>query len=450
MSDSAGIIGLKLLSVGGLVAANAFFVAAEFALVAVRRSRIQVLADEGGRSARTTLRLLDNLDEAISATQFGITLASLALGWVGEVTLAHLFEDVFKAVIPEGMALAASSHGIAVAISFILITVFHIVLGELAPKSIALARAERVALVVSAPLEIFCKVFKPFIWVLDRAGSMTVGLFGIHGEGGSHHTAYTEEEIRQLVSLSHQSGHLNADERELIHNIFHFTETVVREVMVPRPEVVSLSLTADADEIVRLFCESGYSRLPVYDGQPDNVVGFIHSKDVLARLARQEKPNLKTLLRKPVFLPDTAHLEEALRQLRAAQSPLGFVVDEHGNVEGIVTLEDLVEQIVGEIRDEHDVTDEEAMIWPDPDGSVVFDGSIAIREVNRKFEVQLPESDNYATLAGYLMTQAGRLLTPGDTVVHQDWVFTVEQVERRRVSRVRMRAASETTVASSQ
>jgi CBS domain containing-hemolysin-like protein len=437
MDDSPIFTGLKLLSVGVLVAANAFFVAAEFALVAVRRSRIAALAESGKRSARTTLRLLDNLDAAISATQFGITLASLALGWIGEETLSHLFAAPLSLILPPGVAFV-SAHAVAVAISFVVITVLHIVFGELAPKSIALARAERVALLVSAPLDLFCRAFKPFIWILDRAGAGAVKMFGVEIKGG-HHSAYTEEEIRQLVSLSHQSGHLNADESELIHNVFHFTETVVREVMVPRPETVSIEVSSSADDVMRAFCESGYSRLPVYEGQPDNIVGFVHTKDILPYAVRKESFTLKTMLRKPVFIPDTAHLEEALRQLRAAQSPLAIVVDEHGNVEGIITMEDLLEQIVGEIRDEHDVTDEETMFWREADGTLLFDGSIAIREANRKFNLQLPESDDYATLGGFLMTLAGRLLAPGDAVAYQGLTFSVERVERRRVSRVRLR-----------
>jgi CBS domain containing-hemolysin-like protein len=421
MDDSPIFTGLKLLSVGVLVAANAFFVAAEFALVAVRRSRIAALAESGKRSAHRTLRLLDNLDAAISATQFGITLASLALGWIGEETLSHLFAAPLSMLLPPGVAFV-SAHAVAVAISFVIITVLHIVFGELAPKSIALARAERVA----------------FIWILDRAGAGAVKMFGIEIKGG-HHSAYTEEEIRQLVSLSHQSGHLNADESELIHNVFHFTETVVREVMVPRPETVSIEVSSSADDVMRAFCESGYSRLPVYEGQPDNIVGFVHTKDILPYAVRKESFTLKTMLRKPVFIPDTAHLEEALRQLRVAQSPLAIVVDEHGNVEGIITMEDLLEQIVGEIRDEHDVTDEETMFWREADGTLLFDGSIAIREANRKFNLQLPESDDYATLGGFLMTLSGRLLAPGDTVAYQGLTFSVERVERRRVSRVRLR-----------
>lgn len=444
MGDPVPIVILKVVAVGLLVAANAFFVAAEFALVAARRPRLSSLSVSGRRRAVTALRLIDDLDGTISATQFGITLASLALGWIGELTFARIFEHWLATFMPSGLWLYASAHAIAVAVAFAIITALHIVFGELAPKSLALARAEQVALAVAVPLDLFRRLFHPFIWLLDQAGARAVRLFGVTPLPGGHHTAaYTEEEIQQLVALSHQSGHLKADERELIHNVFHFSDTVVREVMVPRPEVISLPLTATADDILRTLCDSGYSRLPVHDAHPDNIVGFIHAKDILRCLARQEPLSVAALLRRPVFVPDTAHLEEALRQLRSAQSPLGVVVDEHGTVEGIVTLEDILEQLVGDIRDEHDVTDEETMVWTTPDGTLIFDGAITIREVNRKFGLNLPESDDYATLAGFLMTQAGRLLASGDVVCYQDYEFRVEQVERRRVARVRVSRRAE-------
>ncbi|MBX7220663.1 MAG: hemolysin family protein [Blastocatellia bacterium] len=429
------------MSVGGLVFANAFFVAAEFALVAVRRSRISTLAESGNPRAVVALRVLDNLDAVISATQFGITLASLALGWIGEETMSHLFEPVFHAIIPASFPATLSAHAFSVAIAFALITFLHIVLGELAPKSIALERAENVALFVARPLELFYHAFKPFIWLLNKSGNAVLRLIGFHGAAGEHQQAYTEEEIRQLVSLSHLSGHLNADERELIHNVFNFTSLSVREVMSPRPTIMSVELGASFDQLVQAFRESGYSRLPVYEKNPDNIIGVVHSKDLFKHIARSKNFTLKSILRKPVFIPDTASLDAALRQLRTAKSPLAFVVDEHGSVEGIVTIEDLLEEIVGEIHDEHDVESEEAVYWPQEDGSVLFDGRISIREANRKLELNLPESDDYATLAGFLMTQAGKLLTQNETIAYQEIVFTVEGVEGRRITRVRMRRA---------
>ncbi len=446
MGDPVPLVVLKVIVVGLLVAANAFFVAAEFALVAARRPRLLPLAASRRRQAVTALRLMDDLDGTISATQFGITLSSLGLGWIGEVSLARVFEDWLSAFLPNGLWLYVSAHATAIAIAFSLITALHIVFGELVPKSLALARADQIALAVAVPVDIFCRFFRPFIQLLDWAGARAARLFGITPLPGGHHAvAYTREEIQQLVALAHQSGYLTSEERELIHNVFHFSDTIVREIMVPRPEVIGVSLTATPEEVLQTLYESGYSRLPVYDAHPDNIVGFVHFKDILRCIVRKEPVSVAALLRCPVFVPDTAHLDEALRQLRLAQSPLGIVVDEHGTVEGIVTLEDILEQLVGEIRDEHDITDEETMVWTEPDGTLIFDGAIAVREVNRKFGLNLPESDDYATLAGFLMTQAGRLLVSGDVIRYQGYEFRVEQVERRRVARVRVMRRTEAT-----
>ncbi len=437
MSDSLFITGLKFLSIGGLVLANAFFVAAEFSLVAVRRSRIETLAEGGNRHARTTLEVLNNLDAVISSTQLGITLASLGLGWLGESTLAHMFEPLFQMALTSAMTARLSAHAFAAALSFIIITFLHIVLGELAPKSIALERTERVALVVSAPLQLFYRVFRPFIWLLNACGVIVLKLFGMHGAGG-HQSVYTEEEIRQLVSLSHQSGHLNADERELIHNIFHFTSSVVREIMVPRQSIANIEIGATRDQVLKSLEESGYSRLPVYEKRPDNIIGVVHSKDLLPILLTGKVLELASVMRKPVFIPDTAHLSEAMRQMRISKTQLAIVVDEHGSVAGIITLEDLLEEIVGDIQDEHDVEGEEAVFWPQPDGTVLIDGGISIREANRKLDLHLPESDDYTTLAGFLMTEAGKLLDKQDIVIFQGATFVVEEIEGRRISRVRL------------
>lgn len=424
--------------------ANAFFVAAELSLVAVRRSRVTTLAHTGNRRAMTVLQLLDNMDAVISTTQLGITLASLALGWIGEVTLSHIFEGLFAQFFPSGLPLTISAHTLAVPISFALITFFHIVLGELTPKAIALEKTESAALILARPLQLFYQTFKPFIWLLKASGTQVVRAVGLQGTPG-HQSAYTEEEIRQLVSLSYQSGHLNADERELIHNIFHFTDTVVREVMTPRPTIVGVEVNAKLEAVLRAFLESGYSRLPVYEKHPDNIIGVAHSKDLLPYLHKQEAFSLKSLMRKPVFIPDTAHLAEAMRQFRAAQAQFAVVVNEHGSIEGIITMEDLLEEIVGEIHDEHDVQAEEAVYWKESDGTILLDGGISIRDANRKLELNLPESDDYSTLAGFLMTEAGKLLVPNDAVVYQGAVFTVEKVEGRRVTRVRLRPINTST-----
>ena len=426
---------VKILVVLLLVLANGFFVAAEFSLVRVRRVKIETLAEAGNRRAKAVLHALNHLDAIISATQFGITLASLALGWIGESTIEHLIEPMLLSSLPHNLAVAAA-HTVAAAIAFSVITYLHIVLGELAPKTLALERTEVIALVVARPIDIFLQTFRPFIWLLNRSGIALLRLFGIQSSP-SHHVAYNEEEIRQLVNLSHQSGHLQLGEKTLIHNVFEFSDLTAREIMIPRTEVIAVEEQAGFEEVVRQFQSSGYSRLPVYRENFDNIIGILHNKDVMPYLLKPRAFDLKTVMHQPVFIPDTARLGDVLPQMQRGHVHLAIVVDEHSGVEGILTLEDLLEEIVGEIQDEHDETLAEKLSERSA-GVFIVDGGLAVREANRKFNLNLPESDDYTTIAGFLIARAGRLLMPGDAVSYHDTRFTVERVARRRIVRVRM------------
>jgi CBS domain containing-hemolysin-like protein len=426
---------LKILAVLFLVLANGFFVAVEFALVSVRRSKIETLAAVGRSGANAVLRALDHLDAMLSASQFGITIASLALGAVGESTLAHLLEPILRKTLPADTSILIA-HSIAVTIALAVITYLHLVLGEYAPKALAIEKAEAIALATARWMEIFYKTFKPFIQFINISGIRFLKLLGVEFRPG-HHTSYTEEELRHLINLSHQSGHLHKDEKELIHNVFEFADLTAREIMIPRTEVVALEQSAGFEEVVRQFQVSGYSRLPVYSGNFDNIVGVLHSKDVMPFFLKQSEFDLEKVRRPPVFIPDTARLSDVLQHLQKSSVHLAIVVDEHSGVEGILTLEDLLEEIVGEIQDEHD----EALIAKlSQSGEGVFsiDAGMTIREANRKFHLNLPESDNYTTVAGFLIARAGRLLNQGDVVEYNSTRFTVERVARRRVTRVRM------------
>jgi CBS domain containing-hemolysin-like protein len=426
---------VKIFLVLFLVLANGFFVAAEFALVSVRRSRIEVLAAAGRRGAKSTLRAVDHLDAIISATQFGITLASLALGWIGEATLAHLFDSMLVKVLPPGQALAAS-HTIAIVIAFALITYLHIVLGELAPKTLALQRAEAVSLAVARPMELFYAAFKPFIAALNSSGAFILRLFGLDAQG-SHHATYTGEELRQLITQSHQSGNLQLEAKNLIHNIFEFSDLTARDAMIPRGQIASLEERATFDEAVRAFQTSGYSRLPVYRESFDNIIGIVHNKDVLNSINDPGAFDLKKIIHQPVFIPDSARLGDVMRQMQRQRLHFAVVVDEHSGVEGILTLEDVLEEIVGEIQDEHDeVLDEK--VRQREENVFILDGSLAVREANRQFDLHLPESDDYTTVAGFLIARSGRLLTESDTVTYNGARFTVERVDQRRITRIRM------------
>lgn len=426
---------LKLGAVLLLVLANGFFVGSEFALVSVRRPRLEARAAAGNRSASAALRLLDEPTIFISATQLGITLASLALGWIGEPTVAALLLPLAASIAADGWA-GYVSHAVAIVIAFAFITYLHIVLGELMPKMTALERAEKLALIAARPLELFSKVFRPLIWVFNKTGTTLGRLFGLKSSL-DHAAVYTETELRQLIDVSRESGHLRAEERRLIHRVFEFSDTLVREAMVPRTAMAAISNESTLEEIAKAFQNHGYSRLPVYRESLDDMIGVIHSKDVMPYLLRPETFRLEQVLQSPLYVVDTARLEDVLRQMQKANAHFGFVVDEHGGVEGIITLEDLLEEIVGDISDEHDEEVNE-QISEEKDGSYVLDGGLAVRDLNRRLKLSLPESEAYTTIAGFLMTAAGHVLQSGEVVRHNGFLFHVERVERRRVVQIRL------------
>lgn len=424
------LVFLKLGLVLFLVAANGFFVAAEFALVGVRRSRIETLAAAGKSAARRLIKQLNNLNAYLSASQLGITLASLGLGWVGEPVIARLLERPFSGLSD------VWRHGISFAIAFAIITSLHIVLGEQAPKLFGLARAEKVALAFSLPMELFYRVFQWPIRALDWASARTVNLFGLKASS-EHASTYTEAELRQLIDLSRESGHLRAEERRLIHRVFEFSDTLVREAMVPRTAIAAVSSDCSLVELTKAFEQHRYSRLPVYRESIDDVVGFVHSKDVMPFLLTPETFRLEVVMQPPLFVVDTARLEDVLRQLQKEKTHFGFVVDEHGGLEGIITLEDLLEEIVGEISDEHDEEVNE-QIMPVAENQYVLVGGLAVRDLNRRLKLSLPESEGYTTIAGFLMNEAGHVLKPGDEINYNGFLFSVDRVERRRVISVKL------------
>ncbi|HEU4597015.1 MAG TPA: hemolysin family protein [Pyrinomonadaceae bacterium] len=423
----------SLLLILFLVLLNGFFVASEFALVGVRRSRIQTLAANGNRAARRLLGLLDDLNAYISATQLGITMASLALGWIGEPVFARLLEEPLKGRVSE-----VALHTISFTIAFTIITFLHIVLGELAPKTMALERAERVALAIAWPLHTFYKIFSWPIRLLDWAGTRTVRLFGLE-PSTDHASVYTEEELRHLVDVSRRSGHVEAEEQQLINRVFEFTDAEVREAMVPRTQVEALPVGATFDEARAAFRASGYSRLPVYRGRLDEVVGLLFRKDLDMGQVPPDKFELEEHVRPPVFIPATATLGSALTQMQASRTHFVFVIDEHGGVEGILTLEDLLEEIVGEINDEFDEEVREQITRER--GTYLLDGMLAVRDANQYLKLGLPEDEGYTTIAGFLMARAGRVLGAGDTVEHDAGTFKVEGVDGRRIRRVRFTPA---------
>ena len=423
---------LYLFLVMLLVAANGFFVAAEFSLVSVRRSRIVSLVENGDVRAATLLGLLDNLNSYISATQLGITMASLALGWVGEPALSHLLEAPLHGRVSDTLR-----HTIAFTSAFTIITFMHIVFGELAPKTLALDRAERVALAVAWPLRFFHTLFSWPIRMLDYAGRSTVRLLGLR-TSPDHASVYTVDELRQIINLSHTSGTLEADEQQLLYRIFEFSDSEVQDVMIPRNAVSALPVTATLEETQTAFNSLGFSRIPVYQDQLDNIIGIVVRRDLEPYRSQADTPefNLGTLIHPPRFIPANAQLSTALKQMQSARTHMIFVVDEYGGFEGIITLEDLLEEIVGEIDDEFDDVSPEQCVEENND--YLLDGMLTMREVNLRLNLHLPEDAPYSTIAGFLLAQAGRLLQQGESVLYEGTRFTAENVDRKRIRRVRV------------
>ncbi len=423
---------LFLILVLLLVAANGFFVAAEFSLVSVRRSRVVSLAESGDARALTLLGLLDNLNSYISATQLGITMASLALGWIGEPALSRLLEAPLHGLVSD-----AVRHTIAFSGAFTIITFLHIVLGELAPKTLALDRAERVALAIAWPLRLFHTLFSWPIQVLDYAGRSTVRLLGLQSSP-DHASVYTVDELRQIINISHTSGTLETDEQQLLHRIFEFSDSEVQDVMIPRNAVSALPFTATLAETLSAFNSLGYSRIPVYQDQLDNIIGIVVRRDLEPFLSHPylHDFNLAALIHQPRFIPANAQLSAALKQMQTARTHMIFVVDEYGDFEGIITLEDLLEEIVGEIDDENDEISPDQCIEDNND--YLIDGMLTVREVNLRLNLNLPEEAPYTTIAGFLLAQTGHLMSQGESILFQNTRFTVESVDLKRIRRVRV------------
>jgi putative hemolysin len=442
--DTGSLLGV--LAVFALVGANGFFVAAEFALVKIRTTRVEQLVAQGNRLARIVQQQTTHLDNYIAATQLGITLASLALGWIGEPSLAHLIEPLFQWV-GNGVAAQDIANTAAIVISFILITGFHIVLGELVPKSIALQRTERVSLFIAAPLLVFSRVFRPFIALMNGVGNAIVRLLGF-STGGEHESVHSVEELEIIVKQSRQAGVLDAEEEVLLRHVFDFSDKVARDILTPRSDIVAVEARTSLDEAARVCFESGYTRLPVYRETLDQIIGVLHAKDLLhaRESAGAATPAIETVMRPASFVLESQHLDDVLALLRREGTHMAFVVDEYGQVAGLLTLEDVLEEIVGEIHDEYD-TGEDIPIRRREDGVWVVAGSESYENVRAATGLpEIPEDERgqYATLPGLLMLRLGRVPRVGDRVpLAPDWEIEVAKMDGRRVRQVLLRRMAE-------
>jgi CBS domain containing-hemolysin-like protein len=424
---------LGLLAVVVLVLANAFFVAAEFALVGARRTRLDEMAREGDRKARLARRAVQSLDRYISATQLGITLASLGLGWIGEPALAGLFEGGFS-WLPRPFA-AIATHGVASAIAFIVITVLHIILGELVPKAVALIYPEVVSSWVAAPLIGFAWVMSGPIAILNGTANRLLRLLGIDPPGASERL-HSPEEIRMLVEQSQEGGSLLQEDARLLEGVFEFSEKSAQEVMTPRTQMAALDADLTVEEAADQVAIHGRSRYPAYTESLDDIIGVVHAKDILAALRSRPGQTIRTIMRPALFVPGTREVEDVLADMKRLKTHLAIVLDEYGGTAGLVTMEDLLEEIVGPIYDEHDAQDR---IGPD-DGGPRLDGSMPISEFNSQYEASLDDTD-YTTIGGYIFGQLGRLPRVGDRVTVGPFTFEVIEMDGRRVKTVRLHAA---------
>lgn len=442
------MIALQLFAVLFLVGLNAFFAMTEFSLVAVRLSRVRQLVEKGDPRARVVEQLLGDLGRVVSGVQVGITLASLMLGYLGEVTLSGVLTPLLVA-IPRPWA-AVTAHSVAFVLAFGLLTVLQVVLGELVPKSLSLARAERVALLVARPFHWFLNTFRWAIDLLDGVADKIVGWLGVVS-AQSHTLVRSAEELQVMVQQARDRGLFPAYEAKFIQSAMELGQIQVREVMVPRPDVHALPIDATLEETMRVFATTQRSRLPVYEGTLDHILGFVHIKDMIWILLERghheghssaHEFSLRNHLHPTLIVPETKPASELLVEFRARRTELAMVVDEFGSILGLVTLEDILEQTVGEIHDEFDVVERPMFL---PDGGMIFDGAANVRDLETQYNIALPEDDSYETIGGFVLSQLGFIPRGGESFEANGYRFTVMEMERRRISRVKIKPLRSTT-----
>jgi putative hemolysin len=408
----------ELVAVGVLILLNAFFVAAEYGLVTARRTRIVELQHQGDRRARDVLRITSDPPRFIAAMQLGVTLTSLGIGALGEVALSRLFDHVMATLL-------------AVLLAYLILTFLHVVIGELVPKGIALGHSEGTALFVSAPVRFFFIVMRPVVWLLEGSTEIVLHWLGLKPPGADD-DVLSEAELRMLVSQSTQHGEIEQQEQEMLYKVFDFADKEAKDVMVPRPEVVALSIDLPPEQCLEAVMDSPFTRYPVYRESLDNVVGILHVRDLFRALRDRGMHEVKVedIIRPAHIVPETKELAALLAEFRRANQHMAIVVDEYGDMEGIVTLEDLLEEIVGDIEDEFDLPDES--VEQIDEDTVIIDGTYPIDDFNERFKTEMPDED-YHTMAGFVFGLLGRQPEAGDTINHDGMRFDVLEVDGSRI-----------------
>lgn len=420
-----------------LVILNGFFVAAEFALVKVRGSQLDVKAQRGNSRAKLAKSLVEKLDAYLSATQLGITLASLALGAVGEKVISEI---VIRSFEKSGLEISTLTvHSLALPIALTLLTFFHVTIGEQIPKMIGIKYSMATALVIAWPLRIFYFIFSPFIWFLNKSSNTVLRIMGIKKMGDEE--VHTEEELRLILTESEEGGAIKPSENELIQNVFDFDDRIVKQIMVPQNRVIALDVELGKNEITKQVIEEGFSRIPIYLGDIDNVIGIVHSKDLLKALIENKFRSLKDIMRPVHFVPESMKINELLRDFQKHHIQMAIVTNEFGSTAGLITMEDIIEELVGEIQDEHD--EEKPKVEKKSDTEFIVNAQAAITDVNEALPIALPENTHYETVSGYINYIFGRIPATNDKRFKDGYEITILKRTRQSVDTVRLRVVEE-------
>jgi len=426
----------QILLVFVLVLLNGYFVASEFSLVAVRKTRVDELARKGNLTAKILQKALNDLDSYISATQLGITLASLALGWIGEPAIAHVIEPHLQ-FLPDTISFL-TAHTISVIIAFSIITFLHIVLGELAPKTVALQRAEATALIIIAPLILFTKLFRPFIWILNGAGQLVLRPFGLSGPSG-HQLVHSEEEIKMILTQSTQGGAIESKEAEILYNVFQLGDTPVKLIMIPRTDTIAFNVGLTIKDVLKKIEHHPHSRFPLYEGSIDSIVGFVHIKDMYKELLKNGGDNKLSrlkIIREIISVPENKKIDQVLSDMRKKRIHIAVVHDEFGGTSGIVTLEDIIESVIGDIEDEFDKPVKN--IERQKDNTYIIQGNTPIDDIREKFKLPL-KGEGYTTIGGLVFGLLGHEPRVDDTVQISKIQMHVTEIDKKRIKTLRLK-----------
>ncbi len=415
-----------------LVLMNGFFVAAEFAIVKVRASQLEVKIQSGNRFAVLAKHISSRLDNYLAATQLGITLASLGLGWIGEPVVSVLIINLMHLlgidVRPE------LAHDIALPVAFAIITILHIVFGELAPKSLAIQRSEKTTLAIAYPLQFFFIIFRPFIWLLNGISNAILKILGINAVHGTE--VHSSDELKYLVQQSSETGAIKIGNYNIIQNAFDFSERTARQIMVPRTQVLTIEVNDFSEAILEKVIEENYSRVPCYEDNLDNIIGVVYLKDILMKMRKHETINIRDVIRTVMIIPETKHIGQLLKDFQVKHQQIAIVVDEYGSTKGIITMEDILEELVGQIQDEYDT--EIPVVQKTGDKVYTVAATALLNDVNDLLPHSIETGEGYTTIAGKLIEMFGRIPNTNDKIVFDDYEFVVLKKNKNSILLVQL------------